>query len=108
MKPTKIVPKFDCRSCLISWLEQDTVCPTCRHSLSDDLRPSEEGREVEHQTGTRGERRLRRRGRNARRRNWLLHFNGASIATWFPSFSIQLHRDDDLRTEVSTILICNN
>lgn len=25
-------------------------------------------------------------------RNWLLYFNGASIATWLPSFSLELHQ----------------
>jgi hypothetical protein len=26
-------------SCLRSWLENDTSCPTCRQSLADDLQP---------------------------------------------------------------------
>ena len=34
--------------CLRLWLEQDTVCPTCRSSLSDELETGERrrGREV--------------------------------------------------------------
>ena len=102
---------FNCRGCLTSWLEQDTVCPTCRHSLSEDLRPTDDRGEVEHEGVVRGERRLRRGGRNARR-NWLLHFNGASIASWLPTFSLQLHQEDenwisnaeDLHREVTVIL----
>ena len=35
--------------------------------------------------------RWRRRFR--RHRNWLLHFNGASIASWLPTFSVELHDD---------------
>ena len=32
-----------------------------------------------------------------RNRNWLLHFNGASIASWLPMISLELHREDDPR-----------
>ena len=30
-------------------------------------------------------------------RNWLLRFNGASIASWLPTFSLELHQEDDSR-----------
>ena len=82
------------RGCLRSWLEQDTVCPTCRRSLSDNLRNGAQGE---------GEGEVRRQGRWRRfrnhawrRSNWLLHFNGASIATWLPTFSLELHQDDEM------------
>ena len=29
-------------SCLRSWLENDTSCPTCRQSLASDLQPEQE------------------------------------------------------------------
>ena len=77
------------RGCLRSWLEQATICPTCRRSLSEDLRPV---------TGETGEGSVRGRRRRAARRiarNWLLHFNGASIANWLPTFSLQLHQEDE-------------
>ena len=32
-----------------------------------------------------------------RNRNWLLHFNGASIASWLPMISLELHQEDDPR-----------
>ena len=38
-------------------------------------------------------RRLQRTVR--RHRNWLLHFNGASIASWLPTFSLEVHQEDD-------------
>ena len=85
------------RVCLRGWLEQDTVCPTCRFSLSEDLRqggqPNRQGQVIEEERG-RG-RRFRRNMRNAR--NWLLRFNGASIASWLPTFSLELHQEDGQR-----------
>ncbi len=83
------------RVCLRAWLEQDTVCPTCRRSLSDDLREGGgQPNEPQNQEEDRGRgRRLRRNMRNAR--NWLLRFNGASIASWLPTFSLELHREED-------------
>ncbi len=87
------------RVCLRAWLEQDTVCPTCRSSLSEDLRNGRQAatqREEEPQEEERGRApRLNRNMRNAR--NWLLRFNGASIASWLPTFSLELHQDDDAR-----------
>ncbi len=80
-----IIVMVHCRGCLRSWLEQATLCPTCRRSLSEDLR-SEGGRANEE--NVRGQRRHMAR-------NWLLHFNGASIANWLPTFSLQLHQDVD-------------
>ena len=75
--------------CLRLWLEQDTVCPTCRFSLSAELRTGSRrgGQEREEEEGEGVQGRLRRH------RNWLLHFNGASIASWLPTFSVELHDD---------------
>lgn len=89
---TNHLPGFSLLSaCLRLWLEQDTVCPTCRYSLREDLRRGiGEGEGEERQWGWRG--RLRRNIRHPR--NWLLHFNGASIASWLPTFSVELHQED--------------
>ena len=75
------------------------MCPTCRCTLSTELQTGGggggggglrggEGREGEREEG------MRDRWRRFRRhRNWLLHFNGASIASWLPTFSVELHED---------------
>ena len=91
------------------------MCPTCRRSLSEDLHsPSGEGgvaRGVANERGGAGVREPRRR----MARNWLLHFNGASIANWLPTFSLQLHQDGDearwtdaaeLHREVCVCIVC--
>ena len=86
------------RGCLRSWLEQDTVCPTCRRSLSQDLRQEStaggQGQEAGTAEGGRGQ---------GRRRNWLLHFNGASIASWLPTFSLELHQEDALINDAAAL-----
>ncbi|XP_019849864.1 PREDICTED: E3 ubiquitin-protein ligase AMFR-like [Amphimedon queenslandica] len=69
--------------CLRSWLEQDPVCPTCRQTLDTSLqRNSREPTTGDQRSGV----------RTRRRRNWLLYFNGASIASWLPTFSLELHQ----------------
>lgn len=96
-----LVTHFPCSVCLRAWLEQDTVCPTCRRSLGEDLA---QGREVINPQGEQDqgeEQRERGRGRRLRRnmqnaRNWLLRFNGASIASWLPTFSLELHQEDNM------------
>ena len=89
---------LNCRGCLRSWLEQDTVCPTCRRSLSQDLRQEGvaggQGQGAETTEGGRGQ---------GRRRNWLLHFNGASIASWLPTFSLELHQEDALINDAAAL-----
>ncbi|KAL4658739.1 E3 ubiquitin-protein ligase AMFR-like [Arapaima gigas] len=78
-------------SCLRSWLEQDTSCPTCRMSLSineggqaqgerqrealeDNIGavPGAEGRPLHNQ------------------HNHFFHFDGSRIASWLPSFSVEV------------------
>ena len=95
------VTNYTCRGCLRSWLEQDTVCPTCRRSLSEDLRQEGaaggQGQGAETAEGGRGQ------GRRRNVRNWLLHFNGASIASWLPTFSLELHQEDTLINDTATL-----
>ncbi|XP_018420377.1 PREDICTED: E3 ubiquitin-protein ligase AMFR isoform X1 [Nanorana parkeri] len=78
-------------SCLRSWLEQDTSCPTCRMSLNmaDGSRP----RGVQQQdnieqnmipiTVTEGRPRLNHH-------NHFFHFDGSRFASWLPSFSVEV------------------
>ncbi|XP_055631600.1 E3 ubiquitin-protein ligase AMFR-like [Toxorhynchites rutilus septentrionalis] len=76
-------------SCLQSWLEQDTSCPTCRLGLSvhnnnasileneiriDDTEPA---------------------GRTAN--NHFFHFNGSRYVSWLPNFSVEV-------THINTVL----
>lgn len=91
-----VIILFNHRGCLRSWLEQDTVCPTCRRSLSQDLTGGQ-GQGAETAEGGRGQ------GRRRNARNWLLHFNGASIASWLPTFSLELHQEDTLINDTATL-----
>lgn len=70
-------------SCLRSWLENDTSCPTCRQSLASDLQPGQE-----EQSQSRGMAAFMM-GRGLRR-NHFFHFDGSQIASWFPSFSVEV------------------
>lgn len=70
-------------SCLRSWLENDTSCPTCRQSLASDLQP-----EQEEERQPRGMAAFMM-GRGLRR-NHFFHFDGSQIASWFPSFSVEV------------------
>ncbi|XP_028410123.1 E3 ubiquitin-protein ligase AMFR-like [Dendronephthya gigantea] len=62
--------------CLCSWLVHDSSCPTCRHSLEEEMKdPSEQGDRLP---------------RRALLRNHFFHFDGRQIASWFPSFSVEV------------------
>lgn len=62
--------------CLCSWLVQDSSCPTCRHSLEEEMKsPSEQGETPPRRTLF---------------RNHFFHFDGRQIASWFPSFSVEV------------------
>ncbi|XP_069496332.1 E3 ubiquitin-protein ligase AMFR [Ambystoma mexicanum] len=78
-------------SCLRSWLEQDTSCPTCRMSLNiaDNNRTRDE-QQREHVDEnavpvavTEGRPRLNHH-------NHFFHFDGSRIASWLPSFSVEV------------------
>ncbi|KAG8563251.1 hypothetical protein GDO81_015990 [Engystomops pustulosus] len=76
-------------SCLRSWLEQDTSCPTCRMSLNmaDGTRPrGEQPRDNIDQNMiplTEGRPRLNHH-------NHFFHFDGSRFASWLPSFSVEV------------------
>lgn len=64
-------------SCLRSWLEQDTSCPTCRKSLRNHQIDS--SREI-NSIG------------NFTLRNRLYHFDGPRYASWLPSVAVEVAR----------------
>uniref|UniRef100_A0A182MUQ9 E3 ubiquitin-protein ligase AMFR n=1 Tax=Anopheles culicifacies TaxID=139723 RepID=A0A182MUQ9_9DIPT len=86
-------------SCLQSWLEQDTSCPTCRLGLSvhqnggprgspmipDDIR-------IDDQEGAVGG------GGGRTANNHFFHFNGSRYVSWLPNFSVEVtHINNMLR-----------
>ncbi|KAL7868031.1 hypothetical protein SRHO_G00094150 [Serrasalmus rhombeus] len=78
-------------SCLRSWLEQDTSCPTCRMSLNIN----EGGREGEEgQRAPMDDNMAAGPGADARphlnQHNHFFHFDGSRIASWLPSFSVEV------------------
>lgn len=78
-------------SCLRSWLEQDTSCPTCRMSLNinEDRRVGEPHRRdnLDENIGpvpvVDGRPHLNHH-------NHFFHFDGSRIASWLPSFSVEV------------------
>uniref|UniRef100_A0A4W5PUA8 E3 ubiquitin-protein ligase AMFR n=1 Tax=Hucho hucho TaxID=62062 RepID=A0A4W5PUA8_9TELE len=82
-------------SCLRSWLEQDTSCPTCRMSLniSGDGGPARgqqqgAGLPLENNLGPGGHAADARAHLN--QHNHFFHFDGSRIASWLPSFSVEV------------------
>ncbi|CAG9837281.1 unnamed protein product [Diabrotica balteata] len=76
-------------TCLLSWLEQDTSCPTCRMTLNiqspsvASLEPPEI--QVEPQENTR------------RPFNHFFHFDGSRYVSWLPSFSVEVSNAQPIR-----------
>ncbi|CAK9803202.1 E3 ubiquitin-protein ligase AMFR [Anthophora quadrimaculata] len=79
-------------SCLQSWLEQDTSCPTCRLALS--MQPSH--RENTEELATEPQTPARRN------ENHFFHFDGSRYVSWLPSFSVEVSHNR-LRGNISTI-----
>lgn len=82
-------------SCLRSWLEQDTSCPTCRTSLkgrSDEI-VDEEGRVIPGGRDNRG---------GAARANHFFHFDGSRYASWLPSVSVEVSRAHSISIGMTT------
>ncbi|XP_034435788.1 E3 ubiquitin-protein ligase AMFR-like isoform X2 [Hippoglossus hippoglossus] len=80
-------------SCLRSWLEQDTSCPTCRTSLniSGDGAPARgqpQGGGMGDNAGPGGAAPEARPHIN--HHNHFFHFDGSRIASWLPSFSVEV------------------
>uniref|UniRef100_A0A8D3DYC5 E3 ubiquitin-protein ligase AMFR n=1 Tax=Scophthalmus maximus TaxID=52904 RepID=A0A8D3DYC5_SCOMX len=80
-------------SCLRSWLEQDTSCPTCRTSLNingdgSQVRGQQQGGGLEDNIGPVGAAPDARPHIN--HHNHFFHFDGSRIASWLPSFSVEV------------------
>uniref|UniRef100_A0A673BP66 E3 ubiquitin-protein ligase AMFR n=1 Tax=Sphaeramia orbicularis TaxID=375764 RepID=A0A673BP66_9TELE len=80
-------------SCLRSWLEQDTSCPTCRTSLNingdgGQARSQQQGAGLEDNMGAVGPAADARPHIN--QHNHFFHFDGSRIASWLPSFSVEV------------------
>ncbi|CAG9854032.1 unnamed protein product [Phyllotreta striolata] len=76
-------------TCLLSWLEQDTSCPTCRMTLNIQ-NPSVANMEPpELQTDPQ---------ENTRRPfNHFFHFDGSRYVSWLPSFSVEVSHVQAIR-----------
>lgn len=85
-------------SCLQSWLEQDTSCPTCRLALSMQANHRENVPEIppEPQTPT------RRNGNH-----FFLFLDGSRYVSWLPSFSVEVSHNR-LRGNISTLAHTNS
>ncbi|XP_059613026.1 E3 ubiquitin-protein ligase AMFR-like isoform X2 [Phlebotomus argentipes] len=80
-------------SCLQSWLEQDTSCPTCRLALSVQnnvtLHPNMDRIDEPETAG--------------RANNHFFHFNGSRYVSWLPNFSVEVTNINNmLRNEPPT------
>lgn len=88
-------------SCLRSWLEQDTSCPTCRTSLKGRRHPNDHLLHHHHhhllnhhlhQMDPNDVNRAGARGPVAANRAHVFHFDGSRYASWLPSVSVEVSR----------------
>ncbi|XP_023582657.1 E3 ubiquitin-protein ligase AMFR isoform X2 [Trichechus manatus latirostris] len=87
----RVVGNMEASSCLRSWLEQDTSCPTCRMSLNiadnSRVREDHQGENLDENlvpvAAAEGRPRLNQH-------NHFFHFDGSRIASWLPSFSVEV------------------
>lgn len=84
-------------SCLQSWLEQDTSCPTCRLALSMQANHRENAPEIPPESPT-----------PARRNdNHFFHFDGSRYVAWLPSFSVEVTHNR-IRGDISALAHTNS
>ncbi|XP_011142738.1 E3 ubiquitin-protein ligase AMFR isoform X2 [Harpegnathos saltator] len=84
-------------SCLQSWLEQDTSCPTCRLPLSMQANHRENSLEMPPESQA-----LARRNDNH-----FFHFDGSRYVSWLPSFSVEVSHSR-LRSNISSLTHTNS
>ncbi|XP_038609857.1 E3 ubiquitin-protein ligase AMFR [Tachyglossus aculeatus] len=78
-------------SCLRSWLEQDTSCPTCRMSLNiADSNRAREDPQRENLDENLGPVAVAEGRPRLNQHNHFFHFDGSRIASWLPSFSVEV------------------
>lgn len=76
-------------TCLLSWLEQDTSCPTCRMTLNIQNPSTNSLQPPDIQTDPQ---------ENARRPfNHFFHFDGSRYVSWLPSFSVEVSHVQGIR-----------
>lgn len=86
-------------SCLQSWLEQDTSCPTCRLALSMQSPITRDHGPLDHTLlavdgGADGVQVARRPPANH-----FFHFDGSRYVSWLPSFSVEVTHTQLLRAD---------
>lgn len=94
-------------SCLQSWLEQDTSCPTCRLALSvqssarlrppPNRQPNIDFDELEQLNGAGANAGTGPAGNVLGRNNHFFHFNGQRYIPWLPNFSVEVNVNSMLR-----------
>ncbi|XP_065064937.1 E3 ubiquitin-protein ligase AMFR-like isoform X2 [Rhopilema esculentum] len=84
------------QSCLCSWLQQDTSCPTCRMSLAELMDLPERSTNQPLLDGDIDQRQFAEIQARGNQRNHFFHFDGTRIANWFPSFSIEVFHGGNL------------
>uniref|UniRef100_A0A646QCX6 AMFR n=1 Tax=Hemiscolopendra marginata TaxID=943146 RepID=A0A646QCX6_9MYRI len=81
-------------SCLRSWLEQDTSCPTCRTSLSDHNEQEAISNAANNNgnllDGIGSTNSLPDAQPNRTTMNHFFHFDGSRYVSWLPSFSVEV------------------
>ncbi|KAH0619481.1 hypothetical protein JD844_000138 [Phrynosoma platyrhinos] len=78
-------------SCLRSWLEQDTSCPTCRMSLNiTDAHRAREDHQRENMDENLAPVAVAEGRPHLNQHNHFFHFDGSRIASWLPSFSVEV------------------
>ncbi|XP_052816221.1 E3 ubiquitin-protein ligase AMFR-like [Mya arenaria] len=75
-------------SCLRSWLEQDTSCPTCRQSLNE--RPTTDPNGNLPDSPAHVENQPPPNAHPNQTTNHFFHFDGSRYVSWLPSFSVEV------------------
>ena len=79
-------------SCLRSWLEHHSSCPTCRFSLINNINPvtnnNFNNNNINLLNRNNGNNDINNRGGVTTNRNQLLHFNGSRWFSWLPTIEV--------------------
>ncbi|KAJ3649405.1 hypothetical protein Zmor_021151 [Zophobas morio] len=80
-------------TCLLSWLEQDTSCPTCRLALNIQNPSTSRIDPPDLQVDVPQPQR--------RQLNHFFHFDGSRYVSWLPSFSVEVSHNQLMRPEAA-------